>query len=151
MLFCADCQLPVISRKLRPRRFDAPLKDCLVWRLTIDQQLQERTLVLLLEGRLGHVAGSELTRTLAAAIDAGTKNIVVDLTKIDYVSGRALSTVGAAADRLRAGGGQLVLCGVTEAVRVTLLVAGWLDRFPVETTRERAIARLESAASLEDP
>jgi anti-anti-sigma factor len=111
-----------------------------IWRLTIEQAFQNGTIVLAPSGRLGHVAAGDLQRAIDSAVAAGVRYIVVDLTEVDYVSSRALLIADAAADRLRAQNGKLVLCGLSDPVCVTLEVAGWIDRFLVEATREHALA-----------
>lgn len=113
-----------------------------IWRLTIEQAFQNGTIVLAPSGRLGHVAAGDLQRAIDSAVAAGVRYIVVDLTEVDYVSSRALMIADAAADRLRGQNGKLVMCGLSEPVCVTLEVAGWIDRFPVEATREHALARI---------
>ncbi len=118
-----------------------------VWELSIRQDDLDGTLVLTVTGRLGHSAAGELQRMLAAALDAGCRHVIVDLTAVDYLSGRALLTLDSTADRLRKGDGELVLCGLTHSVRSTLQIAGWLERFHIEPTRERAIARRHTGNS----
>jgi len=112
-----------------------------LWEVSIVQEDHDDTLVLTVAGRLGHLAADELHRVLAAAVDAGCRHVIVDLADVDYLSGRALVTVASAAERVRDSGGALVLCGLTHAVRSTLQIAGWLERFPIEATLERAVAR----------
>jgi anti-anti-sigma factor len=112
-----------------------------LWWLSIGQDDVDGALVLTVAGRIGHSAAGELRRVLAAVLDSGCRHVIVDLTDVDYVSGAALLAVDSTAGRLRATGGELVLCGLTHPVRSTLQIAGWLDRFPIEPTREGAIAR----------
>jgi anti-anti-sigma factor len=119
-----------------------------LWDLTIGRQDLDGTVVLTVSGRLGHSAAGELHRVLGAALDAGCRHVIVDLAGVDYLSGRALLTVAAAAERLRDSDGGLVLCALTHPVRSTLRIAGWLERFPVEPTRDRAIARCQTGAAL---
>jgi anti-anti-sigma factor len=112
-----------------------------LWGLSTGQDDLDAALVLTVAGRLGHSAAGELHRVLAAVLDSGCRHVIVDLKDVDYVSGAALLAVDATAGRLRAAGGELVLCGLTHPVRSTLRIAGWLERFSIEPTRERAIAR----------
>ena len=113
-----------------------------IWRFTITQELRDGTVVLSPAGRLGHAAAADLHRAIEAGLEAGARHVVIDLTQVDYVSSGALLTADAAADRLRAGDGLLILCGLNETVQVTLEVAGWIDRFAIEATREQALGRL---------
>ena len=113
-----------------------------LWRVTIARDFQNGTVVLSPTGRLGHAAALDLHRAIEAGLEAGARHVVIDLTQVDYVSSRALLTADAVADRLRATNGLLILCGLNETVQVTLEVAGWIDRFAIEATRERALGRL---------
>jgi stage II sporulation protein AA (anti-sigma F factor antagonist) len=118
-----------------------PSRPRALWGLSIGQDDLDATLVLTVAGRLGHSAAGELHRVLAGLLDSGCRHVIVDLKDVDYVSGAALLAVDSTAGRLRAAGGELVLCGLTHPVRSTLQIARWLERFPIESTRERAIAR----------
>ena len=67
--------------------------------------------------------------------------MVVDLEGVDYLSG-----LGLAALRETANGTEtLVLCGVCEAVRNTLELAGLTERVKIEGSRQAAIDGLAGA------
>lgn len=63
---------------------------------------------------------------------------MIDLTGVDYLSGPGIVALREAGAN---GAGRVVLCGLQEAVRVTLKLAGLLDGVPVETTRAAALNR----------
>ena len=62
--------------------------------------------------------------------------LVVDLTGVDYISGGGISALLEAAD----GAETMILCGLGEAMRNTLDLAGLNGRVRIEETREAAIA-----------
>lgn len=66
---------------------------------------------------------------------------MVDLSGVDYVSSAAVLALDALASRLTAGGGSLVLCGLTEPVRYVCELAGLLPRVTVEQIRIDALQR----------
>lgn len=88
-------------------------------------------------GRIGRVTATRFAGALAAA-RRETPRLIVDLQKVDYVSGLGLAALTDAA----AGAETLILCGVGEAVRNTLELAGLAGRVRFEESRQAAIERL---------
>jgi anti-sigma B factor antagonist len=86
-----------------------------------------------------HVAG-ELGDRLSIAMDGGATSIVLDLTEVTFVDSMTLGTLVANAKRARANGGELRLV-VTGAPIRRILEVTLLDRvFPIDETREEALA-----------
>jgi anti-anti-sigma factor len=95
--------------------------------------------VLVVRGRLGSRGAGVLVEALS--VEASTAgSLVLDLAGVDYVSSPALRALRVEADRRRAAGAQLLACGVGEAVRVGLDLAGLTGRLAVVETRQRAVA-----------
>jgi anti-sigma B factor antagonist len=83
---------------------------------------------------------SELEERLAAAIDDGTVDLVLDLSYATFVDSMALGVIVGARKRLRASGGRLRLVIASEHLRRVLEVT-LLDRvFPVHGDRGEALA-----------
>jgi anti-sigma B factor antagonist len=93
-----------------------------------------------LQGRLGVTSSSILTAEVAAAVSAGHFRLVIDLEGVDYVSSAGLVALSETRSRLGAHDGSLVLCHLPEPVRRAIELAGLLESFSIEPTRERAIA-----------
>jgi len=83
-----------------------------------------------------------LIEAVVRAIDAGGRKVIIDLSKVDYVSSAGLLALDAASGRMHAAGGSLMLCGLTEPVRLALDLSGLLPHFSVESSRDVAVARL---------
>jgi anti-anti-sigma factor len=66
---------------------------------------------------------------------------------VDYVSSSGLQVLGAAASSLSPGQNALVLCCLSEPVRVALELAGMLDALAIEPTREEAASRIHRQRS----
>jgi anti-anti-sigma factor len=113
----------------------------LKWPLQLISGYSGGVWILAVSGRAGRASAGVLGQELHAAASRGDLRIVLDLAGLDYISGAALQTVDSAEVRLKNGGGRLVLCCVTPAVRVTLDIAGFGHRFVIEPTREAAVAR----------
>jgi anti-anti-sigma factor len=98
--------------------------------------------ICLLTYRLAAASCGELTQGLADAINAGAAAIVLDLSRVDYISSAGLLAIEAVAARIHAGGGELVICGLTEPVRLAFDLAGSLRQLVVEPSRQAAVRRL---------
>jgi anti-anti-sigma factor len=110
--------------------------------LGISEKRVEGVLVLALTGRLGAASAVRLDAAVTGALGRGDVRVVVDLDGVDYISSAGLKALAAAASQCNDARGALSLCGVTEAVRITLDLGGLLPELSIETTREQAIARV---------
>jgi anti-anti-sigma factor len=115
-----------------------------VWRLTVGNEHQNGVLVVAPAGRIAAASVGLLERAFAEAIAHGTRQLVLDLEGVDYISSAGLQAIDAFVARLHATDAMLVVCGVADAVRLTFDLAGLLPRMTVEPSRERAIARVTS-------
>jgi anti-anti-sigma factor len=70
--------------------------------------------------------------------------LILDLGGVDYVSSSGLMVLCAAARSLSADCGALVLCHVSEPVRIAIQLAGLLDTLAIESSREKAARRAKS-------
>jgi len=113
----------------------------LEWPLRISQEQRDGVLVVTLAGRVGCVAAERLRQALNEAIVQGDRRLVVDFSLVDYVSSAGLEALEEAATLCADSHGTLVLCGVSAPVRLVLDVAGALSRFPIEPSRDHAVAR----------
>ena len=93
--------------------------------------------IVTVRGRIGRVTARAFTDTLMEARRHSSR-VIVDLKAVDYLSGPGLTALTEAADAADA----LILCGIGEAVRNTLELAGLIERVTIEETREAAISRL---------
>jgi anti-anti-sigma factor len=81
-------------------------------------------LVLKLAGRLGMASAGELGENIERACTAGNRQIVLDLSGLDYISSAGVGAIGRAADRLAGAGGALMLTRPHGALKVALDLAG---------------------------
>jgi anti-anti-sigma factor len=89
-------------------------------------------------GRIGSVTARAFAEAVSAARAEGPR-VVIDLEKVDYISGPGVIVLREAAS---IEGGRAILCGLQESVRVTLELGGMSDGVLIETTRAAAIERL---------
>lgn len=71
--------------------------------------------------------------------DHQRKNLVIDLTTVDYLSSAGLRAVLSLGKQIPAVGGRMALCGIQGSVREIFEMAGFLDLFPVGATIEEAL------------
>ena len=94
-----------------------------LWRLRSKTVADNGTIVLILEGRLTHATAPELKAIAAAEADPA-KNLVIDLSSVDYLSSAALKVVAELAAELADRGRVLTLRSPSPAARLSLELAG---------------------------
>lgn len=120
-------------------------RDSRTWRLSISREQRDGVLLLAVTGRLSAASSADLTQELSAAIDQRERRLVLDLAGVDYISSAGLIALEAVAARLRSEAGTLVLCGLSEPVRLAFDLAGSLPDFLVEASSAAAVERLASS------
>jgi stage II sporulation protein AA (anti-sigma F factor antagonist) len=113
-----------------------------VWSLVIQQTSRDGALIVSPAGRLGSFGSGELIDALVAAMAQGHRKIVLDLSRVDYLSSAGLLALEVVLGRMHQEKGALVLCGVSEPVRLALDLAGLLPHIAVHGTVEDAVARV---------
>ena len=93
-------------------------------------------MVLRLVGRLGKAAAHQLRDALALPEAIG---VVIDLSRLDYISGAGLDVLDQAAHYAATRRQTFVLCGLEGSVRIAFDLAGLLGRLTVEPNRDRAV------------
>lgn len=107
------------------------------WQFQIEEEASGSVVVLCLTGRLGKGAAHLLREALARPEGVG---VVVDLSRLDYISGAGLDVLDQAAHYAASRTQAFVLCGLEGSVRIAFDLAGLLERLHVEPNRERAVA-----------
>jgi anti-sigma B factor antagonist len=83
-----------------------------------------------------------LQAAVSTAVGRGDVRLVLDFEGVDYVSSAGLKALAAAASLCAQAQGGLALCGLGEPVRIAMDLGGLHADFPVESSRERAVARV---------
>ncbi len=99
-------------------------------------------------GRIDSTTSEEVERALGAAMEAGERALVVDFSKVDYISSAGLRILLVAAKRLSAGKGTFELAALGESVRQVFELAGFL---PLFKSTGAAISAAAPAAEGEAP
>jgi anti-anti-sigma factor len=112
------------------------------WKLVIGREVQGGVAVLTIHGRVGTAASGQFIQTVLDVVQGGHHRILLDLSGVDYLSSAGLVALDAVAGRIDELGGALVLCALTEPVRLVLDLAGLLPHFVVVASRDAGLARL---------
>ena len=96
-------------------------------------------------GRIDTTTSASVEEAMRQAVDRGTRDLVVDLAAVDYISSAGLRVFLVLAKRMRDLRGRLVLSGMTEPVRQVFQLAGFMPLFRVEPTQEAALSTFTRA------
>ena len=118
------------------------MKPRLRWSLHIATSERSGVHLLVLTGRLGSTTAESLREALDRPGFGANSRVLVDLSGVDYVSSAGLQVLERAAERARATGGRVVVCGLQEPVRVSFEVSGAGARLDIAETVTEATERL---------
>jgi anti-anti-sigma factor len=101
--------------------------------------------VIVAEGEMGDCELTVLGEELFRLAHLGRRRVILDLTRVDHVDYRGLKSLAARARLLRAGGGDLKVCGLSNYVRAIFRVAGVEGDFDIHETAAAAHAAFDPA------
>jgi len=119
------------------------------WGLRVATEVSGGVLVVSVSGRLAAGSSGTLIETVVAALGDGHRLILCDLGGVDYASSAGLLALDAIAGRVSIDAGSLVLCSLTEPVRLVLDLSGLLPHFAVAPSREAGLAHFGADAGLQ--
>lgn len=96
-------------------------------------------------GRIDTTTAPALERHLNVLLAGGAQRLVVDFSRVDYISSAGLRVMLLAARRMKESNGRLALCGFTEPVRQVFQLAGFLPLFTVCESQDIAMAQLAAS------
>lgn len=99
--------------------------------MTISKNLEGDKLTVAVEGRLDTVTAPDLEAELKTALD-GAKELVMDFTKLEYISSAGLRVLLSAFKKMDAKGGKMKVTNINEMVREVLDVTGLMSVLTVE-------------------
>jgi anti-anti-sigma factor len=98
--------------------------------------------VLAPSGRIDTTTAGVLEGRLAPLVALAQPRIVIDFSRVDYISSAGLRILLIAARRVQDGRGRLALCGLGDAVRQVFYLAGFLPLFLIAATRAEAVEQI---------
>ena len=106
--------------------------------MDILEERKDGLLVLCLDGRLDTVSSKMFEEKVLALVDGGERRIVIDLSRMDYVSSSGLRVFLVASQRLTPSGGNLVLCSLREPVKQVFDIVGFYSIFSISSSKDEA-------------
>ena len=110
--------------------------------MDIHEERKDGFLVLGLEGRLDAVSSKMFEEKVLALVDGGETRIVIDLSRLDYVSSAGLRVFLVASKRLTPVGGKVVLCSLQEPVKQVFDIVGFYSIFSILNSKDEALNSL---------
>jgi anti-anti-sigma factor len=119
--------------------------------MTISERKHGSVTIVQAQGRLDAGSAPETEKRLTALAAAGARQVVLDLSGVEYISSAGLRVLLGAAKRLQQAQGKLVLASPLPQARQVLDMAGFSALIPVFDTAAAATACLAPPAVLERP
>ena len=98
--------------------------------MTIEKKIENGNVTLTITGRLDTTTAPELEKTLDSVLD-GTKELVFDMTGLEYISSAGLRVILKAQKAMNAQGG-MKLTGVNDSIMEVFDITGFLDILTIE-------------------
>jgi anti-anti-sigma factor len=92
--------------------------------MKIEASEREDVRIVALDGKLDTNAAASFETQLEALAQESARSIVVDLAKLDFITSSGLRVLIATAKRLKAGGGELCVCGLNQTVGEAFDISG---------------------------
>jgi len=96
--------------------------------------------VVEVKGRIDSTTAPALGGRLTASLEATKVRVLLDLSRLEYISSAGFRILLLAAKRAEETGSRFVLCGVSGKVRQLFDLGGFLDLFTIVGSRDEGIA-----------
>lgn len=107
--------------------------------LELNTQMLKRVLLIEANGRVDSTTADQLGEVFGIAIDDGTNQLVLDLSKVEYMSSAGLREMVSALKRVQRGRGDLRLAALSDRVKEVLELAGLDEIFEIFETQVEAV------------
>lgn len=97
-------------------------------------------LILETHGKLDSNTSAQLEQKLVSEIDSGITKIIVDCSKLDYISSAGLRVLLVGAKKLKANNGKIVLCSLQDYIKEVFEIAGFTAIFPIHSDLSSALS-----------
>lgn len=111
--------------------------------MDISIEKQSQVAVVVAGGRLDAAGAPEIEASCKALIQEGSKRLLLDMVKVEYISSAGLRSLLVLAKAVKSAGGAMVLCSLTPAVREVMTISGFDNILVLATDRAAALERLK--------
>jgi len=94
-----------------------------------------------IEGSIDSKTAPDLQDSILNII-AGTSKIILDLTKVSFVSSAGLRVLLMVYRQLKAKDGKVVLVGVSDEIKDVMFMTGFITFFEIEETADKALTKI---------
>lgn len=109
--------------------------------MSITFEAGEAALIANLQGRLDSTNSAAVETELLGRVNGGGTGLVLDFSRLDYISSAGLRVVLVVAKRLRQAGSTFILAGLQPHIKDVFEIAGFLSILDVAGNRAEALAR----------
>lgn len=103
------------------------------------EQKTEKCVIVSITGRLDTTNYSSLEKKLTDLIDKREDHILIECSKMDYVSSSGLRILLMALKKITMAKGKFVLCNLQENIREIFEISGFTNIFEIYTSQEEAL------------
>lgn len=96
-------------------------------------------LVLQPVGKIDGQNAREFETTVMGHIDGGERRLVVDCSRLEFISSSGLRVLLLATRAMRTSSGTIVLCGLRDNVKMVVRMSGFHRIVPIRVTRKAAV------------
>ncbi len=100
--------------------------------------------VLRPEGRLDSNTSAAFEKVLLDTIKGGTRKLVLDFSKLDYISSAGLRVVLIGAKRIKGSGGRMALCALNRQISEVFEISGFSSILDIQPSYDDAVGRLSA-------
>ncbi len=98
-------------------------------------------MIVSVEGRMDTVSAPEFDKIVQQRILEGSSRLIVDFSKLDYISSAGLRSILLAGKTSKAKGGELACCGLKGVVKKVFDISGFHKLLPVFDATEDVLNR----------
>ena len=110
--------------------------------MDIQVQQDEHKTVVVVAGKLDAVTAQKFDKTVGPLIEGGAVRLVLDFSRLDYLSSAGLRVLLMTAKRIKAKGGQLRVAGMQGAAREVFEISGFHTVFAMDDSVDAAVSAL---------
>ena len=112
--------------------------------MEINETREQGAVVVSPAGRIDSTTSDRLEQHLSKLVAGGERRVVVDFSRVEYISSAGLRVMLALAKRMKDARGAVALCGMGDPVRQVFELAGFLPLFAIDGSRDAAVKRVVS-------
>ena len=106
--------------------------------IEVATEREDKTLVLLPVGRLDSANARSFEQIVMEQISSGEQSLIVDFSRLTFISSSGMRVLLIAAKRLQATKGKLVLCEMKEHIEEVFRISGFDQIIPIKSSRGEA-------------